>query len=297
MKKNIIRKYFVQADKLKINNRRYFQQVKFLLNFFLQEDLAGKGDVTSNLLFKANKTAGAKIVVKQNGILAGLEEIKWFLRQHKVKFQVKAKDGQPVKRGEIILVLRGNLRKILSLERTILNILQRMSGIATQTKKLVKKVGTTVLLCPTRKTQWGLLDKRAVVVGGGGTHRLGLYDFVLIKDNHLKILNSHLLTEGKKFQILNFRNFFWEIEVESARQAVKMAKLNPGAMMFDNFKPADIRQAIRKVSVIDKNIIFEASGGINETNIISYAKSGVDLISLGSLTHSVKALDMSLEAM
>ena len=288
IKKQNIKKYFQQAGKLKMSNRNYCQQVKFLLGFFLQEDLAREGDITSNLLIDANEVECVKIVAKQDGVLAGLEEVCWFLRQHKIKCQSKIRDGQKISTGQTILVLQGNLRKILSLERTALNVLQRMSGIATQTNQLVRKVGGKVLICPTRKTQWGLLDKKAVVIGGGGTHRLGLYDFVLIKDNHLKIAN-------RESRIVNLKNSFWEVEVESTKQALAMVKLNPKAMMFDNFKPANIKKAIKGIKTINKNIIFEASGGINEKNIVSYAKSGVDIISLGALTHSAKALDVSLE--
>lgn len=287
-KDHVIKKYFNQAEKLKMENQDYFRQVKFLLNFFLREDLTKKGDVTSDILVGAKQTAAARIVAKQDGVLAGLQEVVWLLRSHGVEFQVKAKDGQAIKKDQTVLILRGNFKKILRLERTLLNILQRMSGIASLTARLAKLAGKNVLICPTRKTQWELLDKRAVICGHGGTHRLGLHDFVLIKENHLK---KNKLTNKLINQLTNK---FWEVEVENKKQALQMARLNPWAIMFDDFKPAQIRAAIEQVKKINSNIIFEASGGINESNIRAYAQSGVDIISLGSLTHSVEALDIGL---
>lgn len=289
MKKEIIKKYFNQAGKLVMNNKNYFRQVKFLFDFFLREDLAGKGDITSNLLINEKNTAIAEIIVKKNGILAGLQETKWFLREQGIEFQTKIEDGEKIKKGQVILKLSGKTKKILMLERTILNVLQRMSGIAGATAELVKKVNNKVLICPTRKTQWGLLDKRAVVCGGGGTHRLGLYDFMLVKENHF--FDQKNLTD----KLLNYlTKSFWEIEVENEKQALEIAKLNPRAIMFDDFEPLKIKEVVKKIKKINSNIIFEASGGINKNNINRYANTGVDIISLGALTHSAKALDISL---
>jgi nicotinate-nucleotide pyrophosphorylase (carboxylating) len=183
-----------------------------------------------------------------------------------------------------LLKLNGTIKNILKTERTALNILQRMSGIATETNKLVKKIKHKSLLCSTRKTQWGLLDKKAVMLGGGGTHRLGLHDFILVKDNHLAA------TDKINWQKLSKK--FWEIEVDSTKQALVFARYNPDAIMLDNFKPQTIKRTIKKLS---PQIIFEASGGITESNLFEYAKTGVDVISMGSLTHSTKSLNINLQ--
>jgi len=287
-KKSLIQKYFNQASKLSIKNIKYKGQLEALTKFFLNEDLDGRGDITTNLLIKKNNKVEANIVVKEQGVVAGVEEVVWFLRNNKIKTEIKIKDGQKVKKGDLILKLTGGIKDILKTERTVLNLLQRMSGIATQTRKLIDIIGSKVLICPTRKTQWGLLDKKAVVLGGGGTHRLGLYDFVLIKDNHLT--NNQLTNK----LINQLSNTFWEVEVESINQALQIAKLSPSAIMFDNFEPDNIKKAIIKIKKINPNIIFESSGGINENNIKKYANTGVDIISLGALTHSTKALDIGL---
>jgi len=175
----------------------------------------------------------------------------------------------------------------------MLNLMQRMSGIATHTRNFVNQIPETVLLCPTRKTQWGLLDKRAVTLGGGGTHRLGLYDFVLIKDNHLQYI-LHLKTKAKE---LNDKHIFWEIEADTADQVREFATLNPSAIMFDNFTPEKIIPMVTKLRESNPEIILEASGGVNNQTIEAYGKTGVDIISMGSLTHSVMSLDIALDIM
>ncbi|PIT87152.1 MAG: nicotinate-nucleotide diphosphorylase (carboxylating) [Candidatus Magasanikbacteria bacterium CG10_big_fil_rev_8_21_14_0_10_40_10] len=288
-KKTLIKRYFNQAGRLTIKNRTYQRQVKFLLDFCLREDLNKIGDITSEILVDKSARGQANIIAKQAGIMAGLQEAGWLLKKYKVSYQARVKDGDKIKSGQVLLVARGNLRKILLLERTILNVTQRMSGIATTTNRLAKIAGAKTLLCPTRKTQWGLLDKRAVVLGGGGTHRLGLYDFVLIKENHL--------ADGRPLKnvIKKLSRQFWEIEAENPKQALALSALNPSALMFDDFTPAQITATIKKIRPVYKNIIFEASGGINESNISRYAKTGVDIISLGALTHSTQALDISLK--
>ena len=230
---------------------------------------------------------------------AQLEECKQYAQKENIQIlevlteSMTAKEpGRPIfnemiariEKGDAIIKLVGGIKTILKLERTILNILQRMSGIATQTAHLVK-LCPHVLICPTRKTQWGLLDKKAVTVGGGGTHRLGLYDWILIKDNHLKISNF-------EFRILNK---FWEIEVKNEKELKKAIALKPDVIMFDNFKPNQIKKLIKILHEKHPQIIFEASGGINEETIKNYSQTGVDVISLGALTHSTKALDISLD--
>ncbi len=283
MKKNqTIEKYFNQREKLFLKKPKYKRQVKWLVDFMLNEDLDTKGDITTNTVIKNNPKVTAIITAKETGIIAGLEEIKWITMAYGLQLTAYTKDGQKTKKNEKIIKLSGRIKDILKLERTILNILQRMSGIATQTNKLTTKNGP--LLCSTRKTQWGLLDKKAVTLGGGGTHRLGLYDWILIKDNHIKQISDF------RFQISDF----YEIECKAEKQALGLAKQNPGALMLDNMKPEKIKKLVKQINKINPNIIIEASGGITEKNIHEYQKTGVDIISLGSLTHSAKSLDISL---
>ncbi|MFA4831429.1 MAG: carboxylating nicotinate-nucleotide diphosphorylase [Patescibacteria group bacterium] len=280
-----IQKYFNQKSKLTIKNPKYLRQLKTLTDFMLREDLDSKGDLTTNRLIKQNKKTKAQIIAKENGILAGIEETLWFLRRHKVTGIRHKKDGDMIKKDDVFLSLSGGIKDILKTERVALNLLQRLSGIATQTNKLIKKTKNKILICPTRKTQWGLLDKKAVAVGGGGTHRLGLYDWVLVKDNHL----SQCPLSSFPFPL---SPSFWEIEVNTSKEASEFSKYQPDAIMFDNFKSKQIKKMIPK---LNSQIIFEASGGINEFNLAEYAKTGVDVISIGALTHSARALDISLE--
>ena len=282
-KQQTIKKYFDQKEKLSIKNPKYKHQIKWFTDFMLKEDLDNKGDITTNTVIKNNPKVTANIIAKETGILAGLEEITWLTKSYKLQVTGYKNDGEKIKKGEKIIKLSGTIKDILKLERTILNILQRMSGIATQTNKLVKK--NTPLLCPTRKTHWGLLDKKAVTLGGGGTHRLGLYDWILIKDNHLKQVTSY------KLQVTSF----YEVECKTEKQFAEFIKLKPNAIMLDNFTPTNIKKILKKYSSTIKDIIIEASGGINEKNIKEYQKTGADIISLGSLTHSVKSLDISLD--
>ena len=272
-KNQTIKKYFNQKEKLSLKNKKYNTQVKWLVDFMLQEDLDTKGDITTDTIIKSNPKVTAIITVKENCILAGLEEVESILNTYNLKPKTYKK----------IIKLSGKIKDILKLERTILNILQRMSGIATQTNKLITK--NNPLLCSTRKTQWGLLDKKAVALGGGGTHRLGLYDWILIKDNHIANTKTHNLKPITSF---------YEIECKTEKQVFEFAKLNPGAIMLDNMRPEKIKKIIKQIKKTNPDIIIEASGGITEKNIREYQKTGVDIISLGSLTHSVKSLDISL---
>ena len=280
-----IKTYYNQKEKLTLKNKKYLRQVKRLTADFLYEDLENIGDLTSDTVIKGNPKVTAIIKAKAPGIIAGIEETLWFLKTYNLKPTTFTKDGSRIKNEDKIIKLTGGIKDILKIERTILNLMQRMSGIATQTAKLVKLTKNKILIVPTRKTQWGLVDKRAVTLGGGGTHRLGLYDWILIKDNHLKLISNF------KFQISNF----WEVECKTKKQVLKFVKLNPGAIMLDNFKPGNIKKILKDIKKYSRNIIFEASGGITQDNIAEYSKSGVEVISLGSLTHSTKSLDISLD--
>ncbi|OGH79076.1 MAG: nicotinate-nucleotide diphosphorylase (carboxylating) [Candidatus Magasanikbacteria bacterium RIFCSPLOWO2_12_FULL_47_9b] len=273
----------------------YRHQVDTLCSFFLTEDIRTRGDQAAGMLGVDRLPALASVRAKQEGVIAGMEELSWFLRRFPVTLTLHKVDKARVKKNERIMTIKGLAQDILQLERTVLNILQRMSGIATMTDALVQQMNSKALLCSTRKTQWGLLDKKAVVIGGGGTHRLGLYDFPLVKDNHITLMD-----EKRKyilFEKLKKQKNFWEIEVKNKKQIFEFLPLMPGAIMFDNFKPNDIAAILPQLKAQPrcKDIIFEASGGISEKNISAYAMTGVDIISVGALTHSVKALDMSLD--
>ena len=295
-----IRKYFNQKEKLTLKNKVYFNQVKRYLTNCLTDDLGNKGDVTSDALIKNSQKAEAIIVAKQDGIVAGLEEVTWLIKGYRLQVIGYRKDGDKIKRGNKILKLTGHIKTILKLERAILNLLQRMSGIATETARLTK-LCPNVLVCSTRKTPLGLLDKKAVIVGNGGTHRLGLYDWILVKDNHIKCANYEMSTKlparhASTAVVAGGRTTkFWEIEVTSDVEFKKALNWKPDAIMLDNFKPKDVKNILNRYSEDIKNIIIEASGGISEKNIVEYAKTGVDVISLGALTHSAKALDISLD--
>lgn len=286
-----IQRYFNQKKKLNIKNKKYTEQLTLFVLCSLRLDLGKDGDITTNNLIKKNTQTKAIIMAKEKGIVAGLEEAIWLLKQNNLKVKKLKKDGDKIKHKDVLIDISGSVKNILKTERTVLNLMQRMSGIATQTNKVNKKIDNKILVCSTRKTQWGLLDKKAVVVGGGGTHRLGLHDFILIKENHLKFASSNL---EKNVKNIKKKKLFWEIEVENETQALKIAKLNPDVMMLDNFGPEKIKQTVKKLNKKHPNIILEASGGINKNNIAKYKNSGADIISLGSLTHSVKALDIGL---
>lgn len=285
-------KYFNQKNKLNLKNKFYLQQLEQYLKNALFNDLAGKKDLTSDILIKQNKVVKAAIYAKEEGIIAGLDEICWILKKYKIYFKKHIADGEKINKNHVILELKGKIKDILLTERLVLNLLQRMSGIATDTYKYTKKVKHRVLICSTRKNVLGLLDKKAVVLGGGGTHRLGLYDFVLIKDNHLQYLDN---TIEKKAKYLNDHKIFWEIEIKNEKEFYSALILKPKAIMFDNFKPKHIKKIIKSLNIQQKNIYFEASGNINFKNVKKYSKTGVDVISIGSLTHSSAALDISLD--
>ncbi len=266
----------------------------------LAEDI-GLGDVTSACVVPSGCKTEADVVAKAEGIVAGVEETSILAESMGLKVNAKIIDGSTLSKGRIIMRLSGDAATILTLERTLLNLLSRMSGIATATHALVGKIRKAQLktrVTATRKTAVGLLyfDKKAVVVGGGDSHRLHLDDMVLIKDNHIVIAGS--LEEAMKRARRN-ASFSKKIEVEvtSSTDALLAAELGADIVMLDNFSPAKIKKA---VALLEKNgfagkVILEASGGITSENLLDYAAAGVDLLSLGELTHSVNSLDISLE--
>lgn len=259
----------------------------------------GNGDITTDLfLSKKNQIVKAKILAKESGVLAGMTEAEWFLKRLGIKILSSKKDGWKLKKGDCILFLSGRADKILACERTLLNLLQRMSGIATATHQMATKIPRSVKLLATRKTFWGELDKRAVSVGGGCTHRLNLSDAILIKDNHIA-LSYDLKKSLKKVFDYSKKIRFIEIELESINQAEYFVeiynKIKPKdkiIVMLDNFKLADIKKA---VAILKKTgVLIEVSGGINGKNIGKYAIKGINFISSGAITNKAKALDFSL---
>ena len=267
--------------------------VKKELKKFLDEDI-GKGDITSSLLSKKKTTA--KIISREKAIIAGVIYAKEIFELMGCKVKILKKDGKLIEPNQIIMKITGNAAAILTCERTALNLLTRMSGIATQTNLLVKKVhNKKTKIYATRKTAPGLrfFDKEAVKIGGGEKHRLRLDEMVMIKDNHIAVEGSLL----KLIKVAKKKYQKFEVEVENNSDAILAAKEGASIIMLDNFTPSQIKKTIQnlKKENLRNKVKLEASGGINAKNISQYAKTGVDIISVGSITNSVKGIDLSLE--
>lgn len=267
--------------------------IKKELEKFLAEDL-GKGDISSALLPK--KTIKAVILSREKAVIAGCNYAKIIFSLRGARVKILRKDGNTVKPNQKIMEIRGTPQSILSCERTALNLLSRMSGIATQTRRLVKKLPKeSGKIFSTRKTAPGLrfFDKEAVMVGGGQKHRMTLADMVMLKDNHLAVSESlfDLIKHAKR------KHRKIEVEVENQKDAIIAANAGASIIMLDNFSPIQIKRTISQLKRegFRKKVKLEASGGINEKNIIKYAKTGVEMISIGALTNSVKGIDFSLE--
>lgn len=262
---------------------------------FLAEDI-GKGDITSNIL--SNKKITANIVSRQAGIIAGVRHVKELFVMKGCEVQILKKDGSMIKANQTVLKISGPAKSILSCERTALNLLSRMSGIATATSGLVRqirKVSKKTDLYSTRKTAPGLrfFDKEAIQIGGGKKHRVTLSDMIMIKDNHIASEGSMvgLIKKAKK------KARMFEVEVDTQADAVLASVHGAPIIMLDNFTPSKIKQTISTLQKMGlrKNLRLEASGGINAGNIKEFARTGVDMISVGSITNSVQAIDFSLE--
>lgn len=296
----LVLEFWDRSEELSIKNNEYRDFVNELIGLLLKNDIKNH-DLTASLI-KNNKNVHAFIIAKQDGVLAGLEEFSLVNNDLQLKFLKK--DGDKVKNGDIIVEIKGNAKKILSRERILLNLLQRMSGIATLTNSLNEKLKDNIKIAATRKTLWGLLDKKAVSLGNGLTHRLNLNNGVIIKDNHLKILNYDI---EKALDTIKNKSKYIEIEVESKQQALKAAiaikKLivknngNLYAIMLDKIPPKKIKSTIKnlKSQNLYDFVLLEASGNINAENLTEYAGCGVDIVSLGYITNSAKVLNMSLE--
>jgi nicotinate-nucleotide pyrophosphorylase (carboxylating) len=266
----------------------------------LAEDI-GEGDVTTAALIPAGLTVEAEVIAKEAGTAAGIEETTILAESLGLSVRSLVADGEQVKKGRVLMKISGDARTILSAERTLLNLLSRMSGIATATRRLsekLEKAHVKTRIAATRKTAPGMVyfDKKAVLIGGGDPHRLHLDDMVLIKDNHLAVAGSVETAVKTAKQTASFSKKI-EVEVTRAADALKAAKAGADVVMLDNFSPQQIRETVeslRKAGFFGK-ILLEASGGITEENLVEYAQTQVDIISLGELTHSVRTLDMSLE--
>ena len=305
------RSMFLGAS-LHLENPEYLQAARAFLDELLLEDTRPR-DLTVAALGIGSERATGRILAKQSGIAAGIAEYRWLLGRGGIVAKALKKDGDAIERGDVLIEIEGERGALLSYERVGLNLLQRMSGIATMTHDLQERVrrhnpATSVI--GTRKTPWGLLDKRALHLGGGGTHRLGLGDAILVKNNHLALL-ANREEEAAPIAVRRAWNFresavFIEVEVRSKAGALaaaatfrelqeKDSAACPCWLLLDNTAPDQIRHILQTLGSehLLEHVLIEASGNIGEENAEEYADSGVDAMSSGALTHSARALDLS----
>jgi nicotinate-nucleotide pyrophosphorylase (carboxylating) len=274
--------------------------VNKLIDLAFAEDI-GEGDHTTLCSIPADAEGRAKLIIKEEGILAGVEVAKEVFHKFDptLKMEVFIEDGAHVKPGDVAFVVEGKVQSLLQTERLVLNIMQRMSGIATTTHHYVKLLeGTHTKLLDTRKTSPGMriLEKKAVKIGGGENHRIGLFDMILLKDNHVDFAGGieNAIRRAQKYLKEKGKDLKIEIEVrnlDELKEALRVGGVD--RIMLDNFSVEDTRKAVELVA---GQVELESSGGITEETIRSYAECGVDYISVGAFTHSVKSLDMSLKA-
>jgi len=266
----------------------------------LTEDI-GEGDHTSLATIPEKATGKVQLIAKEDGILAGIEVAALVFKtvDPTLKIDILVNDGKFIRKGQQLMLLEGNARSLLTAERTALNFIQRMSGIATFTNKLVHQMeGYRTKLLDTRKTTPGnrLIEKMAVKTGGGHNHRFGLYDMILIKDNHVDFAGGiiNAINSTKDYLKKNKKDLKIEIEVRNFLELHEVLDIGGvDRILFDNFSTDDLLTAVQ---IAGRKIEKEASGNINLTNIREYAETGVDFISVGALTHQIKSLDMSLKA-
>lgn len=307
-----VRQAFFRGGDLTLENPAYRQAVAALIDALLQDDLA-TGDLTATAIALLPARVSAAVIARESGVIAGLQEFALLYRGRGVDVVLEKRDGDAIRPGETVLLAQGEQTKLLALERVGLNLLQRISGIATAANRLQERVrqsGSETQIVGTRKTPWGLLDKRALHLGGVGTHRLNLGDAILVKNNHLALLagreeDAAPLAIERAWK-LRGKSAFIEVEVrseagaraasETFRQLLeKSGEEYPCVVMLDNMTPAGIfsvRDMLRREDLRDC-VLVEASGGVSEANILEYAATGVDVISVGALTHSAGALDLS----
>ena len=271
-----------------------------LIDLSFAEDI-GDGDHTTLCCIPADAMGKSQLIIKEDGILAGIEVAKKVFAAFDPELQVEVfiHDGAKVKKGDVAIVVSGRVQSLLQTERLMLNIMQRMSGIATMTNRYVKRLeGTSTRVLDTRKTTPGMrmLEKQAVKIGGGVNHRIGLFDMILLKDNHVDFSGGIENAIDRCHAYLKEKGLDLKIEIEVRNFKELQQVLDKGGVdriMLDNFSVEDTRKA---VEIIDHKVETESSGGITFDTIRDYAECGVDFISVGALTHSVKGLDMSFKA-
>lgn len=271
-----------------------------LLNLSFAEDI-GDGDHTTLSTIPEDAMGRSRLIIKEEGIVSGVEAAKKVLKKidPEIKINIFIKDGSRVKPGDIVFTAEGKVRSLLMAERTMLNIMQRMSGVATMTKKYQDKLeGLKTKVLDTRKTTPGmrLLEKEAVKTGGGENHRIGLFDMILIKDNHIDFAGGleKAVKRAKEYCEKNGKYLKIEVEARTLEDVKKLAEMpEVDRIMFDNFTPELTKEAVK---IVKGKKETESSGGITIENLREYGETGVDYISVGALTHSVKGLDMSFKA-
>ena len=269
------------------------------LKRILVEDI-GQGDVTAASVIPPKLIVKADVIAKEEGIAAGIEEATFLAEYLGLVVNPKVCDGEEIRNKQVLMQISGDAQTILSVERTMLNLLSRMSGIATKTRMLtekLKKANVKAKIAATRKSAPGLLyfDKKAVIIGNGDPHRLHLDDLILIKDNHIAIVGS-VEEAVKRARVKASFTKKIEVEVTTVENALKAVKVGADIIMLDNFSPKQAKtagEAIKKAGF--GNVLLEVSGGITAENLLEYVTAKVDIVSMGELTHSVKALDISLE--
>ena len=269
-----------------------------IIKYMLDED-EGFGDVTSNAVVEEGKIVNAYIISKDEGILAGINIIRDLFEEYGVKVKFWLTEASKISKGDLLLAIEGDARTILLLERTALNLIMRMSGVATAANHYVNLVdNSSVRVAGTRKTSpaIGKFDKYALKVGGADTHRFSLDDMVLIKDNHIAACGTPLETLLKAKKNTRFSKKI-EIEVETLDDAVDCVQNGADIVMLDNMNASQVKEVLDKLNELNirQNSLIEVSGGITEDNISDYAGLGVDIISIGALTHSSRSLNFSLK--
>ena len=268
-----------------------------IIEYMLEED-EGFGDITSNAVVDENKEVNAYIISKDEGILAGIDIIRSVLEEYGIKVIFWLKDGSEISKNDLIISMKGDARTILLLERTVLNLSMRMSGVATAAHHYADLVKDyDVKVAGTRKTSPAIakFDKYALKVGGADTHRFSLDDLVLIKDNHIAVCDSPLDALLKAKENISFSKKI-EIEVETLEDAIKCVENKADIVMLDNMSGVEVKEVIDELEKLNirQNSLIEVSGGITEDNILDYVEYGVDIISIGALTHSSRSLNFSL---
>lgn len=272
---------------------------QFITSAFAED--VGDGDHSTLASIPVSATRKARLLIKQDGIIAGVELAEIIFRHFdsNLKITVHLQDGQAVKKGDVAFVVEGSARSILTCERLVLNCMQRMSAIATYTRYLSGLIsGTHARLLDTRKTtpNFRLLEKWAVIIGGGLNHRIGLFDMIMLKDNHVDMAGgiAQAINQTKEYLRATKKNLRIEVETRNLKEVQEVIQTDGvDVIMLDNMSPADMRKAVEMIS---GKYQTEASGGITEETIRTVAETGVDFISVGALTHSVKSMDLSLKA-